>query len=120
MALKLGGQGREALASSHSSPNGPHDPQVNCPSAAEPGEVFSPTQMHSPPESIYPALEVETSLGIKPLFQAILESKPTSNAIRGPPPAWGFIVKHPLSAGPHLCDGFFFFVSFSNQNRNNF
>lgn len=41
---------------------------------------------------------------------------------RVPRPPGRLIVKHPQSAWPHLCDGIFlfFFVTFSNQNRNNF
>lgn len=48
----------------------------------------------------------------KPLTQMMLEPKSTSNAILSPKLAWGFIVKHPLSAGPHLCNRIFFLTLF--------
>lgn len=56
----------------------------------------------------------------RPLAQQYTKSKAPLNAIPSPELAQGLIAKHPLSAGPHLCDRIFFFVTFSNQNRNNF
>ena len=73
------------------------------------------------PHRLLPSIRNGEQPQKKPFSQAMLEPKSTSNAILSPQPAWGFIVKHPPSAGPICVMEFFnFFVTFSNQNRNNF
>ena len=86
----------------------PHHPQVNCCPLLDHVE----DQRVQTPQRLRPSIRSGDQPRRKPLSQATLEPKSTSNAILSPQPAWGFIVKHPQSAGPHLCNGIFFLSLF--------